>query len=179
MWIEESPDCQKLRGSQATRIPNFYRFSCLMPFGGSQCTPATSMQSQIPTQSDPTHARIGAWVRQVYCVMHARRPQGRRDQRPVHSNARPANLLKFPAPARGAWASVYGIASRCGDDACVAVGACTQARLEAGNCEEGFTCLFQGRPYSRIRSALAVPCLFAAGCPRRVCRDSYSIFGLF
>ena len=29
----------------------------------------------------------------------------RRDQRPVHSNARPANSLKFPAPARGAWAS--------------------------------------------------------------------------
>ena len=103
MWIEESPDCQKLHGSQATRIPNFYRFSCLMPFGGSQCTPATSMQSQISTQSDPTHARIGAWVRQVYCVMHARRPQGRRDQRPVHSNARPANSLKFTAPTRGAW----------------------------------------------------------------------------
>ena len=26
-------------------------------------------------------------------------------------------------------------------------------------------------PYSRIRPALAVPCFFAAGCPRRACRD--------
>ncbi len=91
----------------------------------------------------------------------------------------PANLLKFTAPTRGAWASGYGIASRCGDDVCVAVGPCIQARLEAGNCEEGFACLFQGRPYSRIRSALAVPCFFAAGCPRRVCRNPHSVCGLF
>ena len=28
-------------------------------------------------------------------------------------------------------------------------------------------------------AALMVPCFSAAGCPRRVCRDSYSIFGLF
>ena len=85
----------------------------------------------------------------------------------------PTRLLKYPG-GHG-----YGIAWRCDDGVCVAVGPCIQARLEAGNCEEGFACLFQDRPYSRIRSALAVPCFFVAGCPRRVCRDSYSIFGLF
>ena len=34
-------------------------------------------------------------------------------------------------------------------------------------------------PYSRIRPALAVPCFSAASCPRRVCRDPYSIVRLF
>ena len=34
-------------------------------------------------------------------------------------------------------------------------------------------------PYSRARPALAVPCFFVAGCPRRVCRNPPSIFGLF
>ena len=34
-------------------------------------------------------------------------------------------------------------------------------------------------PYCRTRPALAVPCFFAAGCPRRVCRNPYGIFGLF
>ena len=34
-------------------------------------------------------------------------------------------------------------------------------------------------PYSRIRSALAVPCFSAAGCPRRVCRNPHSVYGLF
>ena len=94
---------------------------------------------------------------------------------PVSTNSLRRLLVRYhmsrrstnpPRPALG-----YGIASRCDDGIGVAVGACTQARLEAGNCEEGFTCLFQGRPYSRIRPALAVPCFFAAGCPRRVCRD--------
>ena len=55
----------------------------------------------------------------------------------------------------------------------------TAARLEAGSCGEGFASLFQGRPYSRIRSALAVPCFSAAGCPRRVCRNPHSVCGLF
>ena len=36
----------------------------------------------------------------------------RRDQRTVHSNAHPANLLKFPAPTRGAW--VWRQRRRCG-----------------------------------------------------------------
>ena len=34
-------------------------------------------------------------------------------------------------------------------------------------------------PYSRIRPALAVPYFSAASCPRRVCRNPPSIFGLF
>ena len=34
-------------------------------------------------------------------------------------------------------------------------------------------------PYSRIRPALAVPYFFAASCPKRVCRNPPSIFGLF
>ena len=34
-------------------------------------------------------------------------------------------------------------------------------------------------PYSRIRLALTVPYFSAAGCPRRVCRNPPSIFGLF
>ena len=33
--------------------------------------------------------------------------------------------------------------------------------------------------YCRIRSALAVLCFFAVGCPGRVCRNPPSIFGLF
>ena len=53
------------------------------------------------------------------------------------------------------------------------------ARLEAGNCEEGFACLFQGIPYSRIRPALTVPYFSAASCSRQVCRNPYSIFSLF
>ena len=34
-------------------------------------------------------------------------------------------------------------------------------------------------PYCRIRPALTVPYFSAAGCPRRVCRNPYGIFGLF
>ena len=93
------------------------------------------------------------------------RPHSRRGQRPVHSNLRARPSYSNSLRRRGG----HGVASRRGAD--VAVGACIQARLEAGNCEEGFVCLFQGRPYSRIRSALAVPCFFVAGCPRRVCRN--------
>ena len=48
------------------------------------------------------------------------RAHSRRDQRPVHSNAHPTNSHKFTAPTRGAWASGYGIASRCGDAATTA-----------------------------------------------------------
>ena len=71
---------------------------------------------------------------------------------------RQSNSLKSPG-GHG-----HGVASRRGAD--VAVGPRVQARLEAGNCEEGFACLFQGRPYSRIRPALAVPYFLPSAVPK-------------
>ena len=71
------------------------------------CTPATSM---CLIQSDPTHA-IGAWVRQVYCVIQATS----RPPRPAFGSLKPAhptNSLKFPASERpGVSADIRG--SRC------------------------------------------------------------------
>ena len=55
----------------------------------------------------------------------------------------------------------------------------TAARLEVGNCGEGFACLFQMCVVLSHQVCADGSVFFAASCPRRVCRDSYSIFGLF
>ena len=53
------------------------------------------------------------------------------------------------------------------------------ARPEAGNCEEGFACLFQVCAVLSHQACTGGSVFSDASCPRRVCRDSYSIFGLF
>ena len=56
------------------------------------------------TQRSPRPARVLAGLQSIHdgssrqLTSYPPRPA-----RPVHSNAHPANLLKFPAPARGAW----------------------------------------------------------------------------
>ena len=55
----------------------------------------------------------------------------RRDQRPAYANLRARPTHSNPPRRRGG--HEHGVASRCGDGVCVAVGTCTQARLKAGS----------------------------------------------
>ena len=53
------------------------------------------------------------------------------------------------------------------------------ARLEAGNCKEGFTRLFQMCVVLSHQACTDGSFFFAVSCPKRVCRNPYGIFGLF
>ena len=120
---------------------------------------------------------------------HVSWPHTRRDQRSVHSNAHPTGLSKFPDPTTGDMAPLRDATTRRRHRQGGGLPGVfsppggwppemrpTWRRATAGSDLRVFS---RRMPYSRARPALTVPYFFAAGCPRRVCRNPHSVCGLF
>ena len=132
----------------------------------------------IPWRNSPYKCQIPHRASKLHKIPH----RTRRDQRPVHPDPRikpvhPDFLRRGALRRHHDGVDVMG--GHCMLWSGLKAGPGTAARLEAGNCEEGLRVFSRCVPYCRIRPALTVPYFFAASCPRRVCRNPYSIFGLF